>query len=170
MAWIASNWYSMIMNENSIIYKGLTLVGDNAYVSSMFMTVPLKGNITQLQDNYNFYQSQLRITIEHTFGVLVHQWAILRGPFLVPLSKVPPLVSALCSLHNFCINERLNSTSKEALEYVVPMMEKDAKNVHQMVMTSNAITVDDTCHLNNSMVPLTASGNPDALLGGGSFL
>jgi hypothetical protein len=126
MAWITSDLYSMIMNENSIIYKGLT-----------YMAVPFKGNVTRLQDSYNFYQSQLRITIERAFGVLVHRWAILRGPLVVPLSKVPPLVSALCSLHNFLINERLSSASEQALEYVVPMMESDAENVHQMVMASN---------------------------------
>ncbi len=46
MAWIMSDLYSMIMNENSVIYKGLTLIGDNAYVKSMFMAVPFKGNVT----------------------------------------------------------------------------------------------------------------------------
>jgi hypothetical protein len=167
MAWITSDLYSKIMNENSIIYKGLTLVGDNAYVKSMCMSVPFKGNITRLQDNYNFYQSQLRITIERAFGVLVHRWAILRGPLVVPLSKVPPLVSALCSLHNFCINERLNSSNEEVAEYLGPMMERDADNVNEMVMASNSITISGVATLSNTMVQINASGSPDALLGGG---
>jgi hypothetical protein len=110
MAWVTSELYSKIQSAKSVIAKGLTLVGDNAYVKSMTMAVPFKGNVTSLQDN--FYQSQLRITIERAFSVLVHQWAILRGPLVVPLSKVPPLVSALCSLHNFCINKRLKKKVK----------------------------------------------------------
>jgi hypothetical protein len=99
------------MNENSVIGKGLTLIGNSAYVRSMYVAITFKGNITSLQDNYNFYQSQLRITIECAFGVLVHWWSILRGPLVVTLSMVPPLVSTLCSLHNLCINNRLNSAS-----------------------------------------------------------
>jgi hypothetical protein len=167
MAWITSDLYSKMMNENSIIYKGLTLLGDNAYVKSMYMTVPFKGNITRLQDNYNFYQSQLRITIECAFGVLVHQWAILRGPLVVPLSKVPPLVSALCSLHNFCINQRLYSGNEEAREYLGPMMDSDAENVNEMVMASNAMNINNERPLRNEMVQIDASGRPDALLDGG---
>jgi hypothetical protein len=48
------------------------------------------------------------------------------------------------------------------------MMDRDAKNVHQMVMASNAMNVDGSVLLTNTMVPLEASGSPDALLGGGS--
>jgi hypothetical protein len=46
MARITSDLYSKIMNEDSIIYKGLTLIGDNVYVKSLHMAVPFKGNIT----------------------------------------------------------------------------------------------------------------------------
>jgi hypothetical protein len=153
--------------KNSIIGKGLTLIGDNAYVRSMYMAVLFKGNITQLQDQYNFYQSWLRITIECTFDFLVHQWAILRGPLVFPLSKIPPLVSALCSLHNFCINERLSSTVDDVQEYVMHIMDKDAENVHQMAMASNTMNIYGAAPFNHSMIPLTSSGRPDSLLGGG---
>jgi hypothetical protein len=167
MAWVTSELYSKIQSKNSIIAKGLTLVGDNAYVKSLSMAVPFKGNVTVLQDNYNFYQSQLRITIERAFGVLVHRWAILRGPLVVPLSKVPPLVSALCSLHNFCINERLKNTGESKAEHVEPMMDKDAENIHQMVMASNLVDKKGNQNLNNTMVSLASSGSPEALLHGG---
>ena len=55
---------------------------------------------------YNFYHSQLRITIERAFGVLVHRWAILRAPLTIPLPKVAPLVECLVRLHNYCIDEK----------------------------------------------------------------
>jgi hypothetical protein len=85
----------------------LTLIDDNVYVISMTMAVPFKGGISEVENGYTFYQSQLRITIERTFGVLVHRWAILRGPLVVPVQKISPLVNCLCVLHNFCINVNL---------------------------------------------------------------
>ena len=89
------------------IKRGLTLIGDNAYVKTEYMAVPIKGAKTEVEDSYNFYQSQLQITIERAFGVLVHRWSILRGPLTIPLFKVVPVVECLCKLHNYCINERL---------------------------------------------------------------
>ena len=53
------------------------------------MSVPLKGIVSEYDDAYNFYVSQLRITIERAFGVLVHMWAILRRAMNCPLKKLP---------------------------------------------------------------------------------
>ncbi|KAL7549984.1 hypothetical protein ACHAWF_013242 [Thalassiosira exigua] len=87
------------------ILKGFTFVGDNAYVKKMYMAVPFKGIRSGSEDAYNFYLSQLRITIERAFGVLVHRWAILRAPLTIPIEKVAPMMESLIRLHNFCINE-----------------------------------------------------------------
>ena len=59
------------------------------------------------KDAHNFYQSQVRIRVECSFGMLVHRWAILRRPFPVnmPLRKVTALTYCLCKLHNYCIDE-----------------------------------------------------------------
>ena len=51
------------------------------------MSVPLKGIVGEYDDAYNFYISQLQITIERAFGVLVHRWAILRRPLNCPYGK-----------------------------------------------------------------------------------
>jgi hypothetical protein len=167
MTWVTSELYSKIQSVKSIIAKGLTLVGDSTYVNSMSMTLPFKGKITPLQDTYNFYQSQLRITIKRAFWVLVHRWAILRGPLVVPLSKVPRLVSALCSLHNFYINKHLKTTGTSQVEHVVPMMDKDVLNVHQMVVASNIVDNQHKSKYNNEMVSLASLGSPESLLDGG---
>ena len=101
MAWITSSLYAALENNEvtKIILKGMTLLGDNAYIKKMFMAVPLKGVQSGYCDAYNFYQSQLRITIERAFGVLVHRWAILRSPLNIPLQKVTALLMCLCRLH-----------------------------------------------------------------------
>ena len=56
-----------------LIIDGYTFVGDNAYVKKMYMATPLKGMRSGYEDGYNFYLSQLRITIERAFGVFVHR-------------------------------------------------------------------------------------------------
>jgi hypothetical protein len=52
----------------------------------------------------------------------------------------------------------------ETLEYVVPMMDKDAENVHQMVMTSNAMNINGSAPFKNMIIPLEVSGRPHDLL------
>ena len=107
MAWVTSCLHKLLV-ENSVskkIIDGFTFVGDNAYVKKHFMATPLKGVRGRYEDVYNFYLSQLRITIERAFGVLVHRWVILRAPLTVPLHKIAPLVESLIILHNLCIDE-----------------------------------------------------------------
>ena len=83
------------------------------------MSVLLKGIVNDYDNAYNFYVSQLRITIERAFGVLVHCWAILRRPLTCPLFKVGPLVMCLCRLHKFCIDAKdrdaARSNDKDAI-------------------------------------------------------
>ena len=85
------------------------------------MVTPYKqGN--QLQDNYNFYHSQLRITVECAFGMLVHRWSILRRalPAAMGLHKITALTMCLCKLHNFLVDEKIaKSLSQEAAQGMI---------------------------------------------------
>ena len=94
----------------------------------MYIAIPLKGVRSGYEDAYNFYLSQLRITIERTFGVFVHRWAILRAPLTIPIQKVAPLIESLVRLHNFCINE--NETMLLSLE------SRNADNLKRNVLYS----------------------------------
>jgi hypothetical protein len=108
MAWITSK-LCMDLEDNAVtnvLRAGMTLVGDNAFVKRLFMAIPLRGIRGGYEDAYNFYHSQLRITIERSFGVFVHRWAILRAPLTIPLLKVAPLIECLVRLHNYCIYEK----------------------------------------------------------------
>jgi hypothetical protein len=88
--------------------EGLLLYGDNAYVNTHYLISPFKQVSAGPKDAYNFYHSQLRITIEGAFGMLVHKWGCLRKPMPmnIPVSSLTRLVLALCKLHNFCIDQR----------------------------------------------------------------
>jgi DDE superfamily endonuclease len=50
---------------------GLCLFGDSAYVTNSFFVTPYKHAKNGVRDDFNFYQSQLRINIECAFGMLI---------------------------------------------------------------------------------------------------
>lgn len=100
------------LESDSFLATGLVLFGDNAYVDSKYMVVPFKNaNYEAGEDDFNFFHSQLRITVECAFGKLVHRWGILRRPLSskAGLQKTTAMVMALCSLHNFCINRSIDA-------------------------------------------------------------
>jgi hypothetical protein len=84
-------------------------MGDNAYNETMFVPYPgqnLRITLPELE-TLNFYQSQLRITIECTFGVFVRRWGILWKSTEYNLAFRFEIVHACCRLHNFCIQRRI---------------------------------------------------------------
>ena len=69
------------------------------------MSTPLPGRFLSTQhDAYNFYLSQIRITIERAFGILIHRWGVLRRPLAMTILTVPSLVWCLLRLHIYCVN------------------------------------------------------------------
>jgi hypothetical protein len=129
-------------------------------------SVPFKGGVTETEDSYNFYQSQLRITIERSFGVLVHCWAILRGPLMVPILKVAPLVNCLCCLHNYCIN--CNIAMQDKNENIGSMIQQDSCHLHALV---NYINLTDSnyrgVHVANKLGYIDSNCQPINMVGGG---
>jgi hypothetical protein len=96
------------LERPGFLAPGLYLFGDCAYVNTQFMVTPYK-SAKGTQDDYNFFHSQIRINVECAFGMLVHRWGILRRalPGVMGLRKITALTMCLCSLHNFCIDERV---------------------------------------------------------------
>ena len=94
--------------ENGLLAPGLNLFGDNAYLNTTFMATPFPNVSKGPKDDYNFFQSQLRIRVECAFGMFVQRWAILRSiiPHGISIGRTVGLVVALAKLHNFCIDER----------------------------------------------------------------
>jgi hypothetical protein len=127
-----------LLETRGFLAPGLCLFGDNAYVNTYYMCTPFKAVSSGTKDDYNFYQSQVclqlplslvfvfnvpitndactlqvRINIECAFGKLVHRWGILRRaiPSSIGIRKTTALVTALCKLHNYCIDRRLAGIS-----------------------------------------------------------
>jgi hypothetical protein len=51
--------------------EGKCLFGDNVYVNTTYMATPFKAVFSGEKDDYNFYHSQLHITVKCAFGMLV---------------------------------------------------------------------------------------------------
>ena len=58
------------------------------------------------KDDYNYYHSQLRITVEGSFGLLTQRWGFLRkqAPKQYTVKKTIAAVCCMCRLHNFLID------------------------------------------------------------------
>jgi hypothetical protein len=86
-------------------------VGDAAYVDSAFMITPYIGinlHITHPpKDWFNYWQSQIRITIERCFGIFVARWGIFWQPLQYKLEDIVEIVQACCRLHNFATKHQL---------------------------------------------------------------
>jgi hypothetical protein len=71
------------------------------------MATPFPNPSGGARDNYNFFHSQVQITIECAFGKLVQRWGILQMamPRGITIQRTIAMVFALAKLHNFCIDE-----------------------------------------------------------------
>ena len=106
-------------------------LGDNAYTLNETMLVPFPGqnlHITHPElETFNFYQSQMRITIECTFGVFVRRWGILWKSMEYNLDFQFEIIHACCRLHNFCIQRRLPTFQINGICY--PIIDIDSNGV-----------------------------------------
>jgi DDE superfamily endonuclease len=87
------------------------VIGDCAYTPTEHFVAIFRGENAQLpiNDNFNFYASQLRIRIEMAFGLMVKKWGILHRPLSIKLRNVSKLIVVIGQLHNFCINAKSHS-------------------------------------------------------------
>ncbi|CAB9524784.1 unknown protein [Seminavis robusta] len=119
LAWISCKLHHQI-EKPGFMKEGLCIFGDNAYVNTPTMATPYKAVGSGPKDAYNYYHSNVRITIECAFGMLVRRWGILLRAFpsSVTIAKVTAVVRCLCRLHNFCVNERLERKAAATISQV----------------------------------------------------
>lgn len=90
-------------------------IGDCAYPLSPKCLTPYVG--TQLppdQDAFNFFHSQMRITIERTFGIFVNVFSIFQTPLKFTIANTCNLVEACVKLHNYRIDEGCQHVTRKA--------------------------------------------------------
>ena len=57
-----------------------------------------------IKESFNFYHSQVRITIERCFGILIARWGIFWHDLKYDIAFIMEIVHCCCRLHNFCID------------------------------------------------------------------
>ena len=132
------------------------MFGDNAYVNIFFIATPFP-NISSgetAKDAYNFYHSQLRITIEGAFAWLTQIWGMLRAqmPKNYSIKKIMAVVSCLCRLHNFLIDDKddaapVPSSAEDewnlAVNGAVPLQRRDGMQLPLQLMDGGHHHNDD---------------------------
>ena len=79
--------------------------GDCAYPLAPFCLTPYVGTVLpEAEDVFNFYHSQLRITVERAFGIFVNVFGIFHAPLIFNIANCCDVVEACVRLHNFRIN------------------------------------------------------------------
>ena len=105
LAFVTSSLYGQL-TEGEGIPQGYCPYGDNSYVNGSYMAVPFQAMANGPKDSYNFYHSQVKINIECSFGILTNRWRLLKTPLSskISISRINALISCLCKLNNFCID------------------------------------------------------------------
>lgn len=84
---------------------------DWAYGNSETLMTPVPGVNLHLNypeaDSWNYWQSQLRIIIECTFGMFIQRWEIFWTPLQFKLQNCLAIINCCMRLHNFCVETRL---------------------------------------------------------------
>ena len=106
LAWTSSDLGSQLADNNiNIILPGHTIISDSASVENMTIATPIPWyHLSPVEDGCNFYLSQLHITIERAFGILVHQLGNPSRPLSMSALKVPAMVTCLMRLHIYYVN------------------------------------------------------------------
>lgn len=104
--------------------------GDNAYPCSDYLVIPYLGvnlHVTApSKEAFNFWHSQLRITIERCFGIFVQRWGIFWKPIKFEVEFVMEIVQCCCRLHNFVMDDhsRIHIQRNTPLHHVASVNEQ----------------------------------------------
>ena len=105
------------MNWESMLEKGFYFIGDTAYGLRSFLLSPFNDTMHgSAEDNYNFFHSSSRISIECAFGEINLRWGIFWSALKYPL-KIN------CKIIDVCMRTRTS--------------------VHQLIALFLTMTVDD---------------------------
>jgi hypothetical protein len=84
------------------------IVGDDAYCAAEQVVVPYPGNhpFRDPYDNFNFFQSSTRMSIECAFGMLVRRFGVFWRKMEGSLAEINKRIMACMILHNIMVEEQ----------------------------------------------------------------
>ena len=107
--WLMHNW-------KSLMDKGYYFIGDSAYALKSFLLTPYDNAMHgTTEDNYNFFHSSSRISVECAFGEIDLRWGILWKELEYSLELNCTVIDVCMRLHNFIVEHR-NSDRMDVLD------------------------------------------------------
>ncbi|KAL7545061.1 hypothetical protein ACHAWF_014107 [Thalassiosira exigua] len=98
--WLIENW-------SALARHGFYFIGDSAYSLQSFLLTPFDNVLHGTpEDNYNFFHSSSRISVECAFGEIDLRWGILWRPLKFTLKHNINVIDACMRLHNFIVDYR----------------------------------------------------------------
>jgi hypothetical protein len=96
---------------------GKYIIADNAYMCTEHMLTPFSGSQRNNPENdaWNFYCSQVRITIERAIGMMTQRWQIFERSLKCSLATASKIIQVAARLHNYVIKHQENSAADATL-------------------------------------------------------
>ena len=107
--------YDKLISMKTKLYeKGYFLLGDSAYGIESFLLPPYPNTSPKTpEDDFNFYQSSARITVECAFGEIDLRWGIFWKRLCMSLDNAADIIEGAMHLHNFLVNYRESLTNED---------------------------------------------------------
>ncbi|KAB0795809.1 hypothetical protein PPYR_01871 [Photinus pyralis] len=125
----------------TLIEQGHYLLGDSAYPCLPYLIVPYRdnGHLTQSQKYFNKRLSQIRVQIEHTFGLLKQRFRQLYYCKLKNIEILCHFIRACCVLHNLADQTDLDCFEEAKLE-------ENIQTVYEGREESGKLLRDEICN------------------------
>ena len=108
--WLLQNW--KVLAE-----KGYYFIGDSAYSLKSFLLTPYDNAMHgTAEDNFNFFHSSSRISVECAFGEIDLRWGILWKELEYSLELNCTIIDVCMRLHNFIVEHRNESNIMNAID------------------------------------------------------
>ena len=113
-----SSFYQILENNwRSLKEKGYYIIGDSAYSIRSFLITPFDDAMHgTAEDNFNYFHSSSRISIECTFGEIDMRWGVLWRPLSFSMKHNTQVIDACLRLHNFIVDFREDNEELTAMQ------------------------------------------------------
>ena len=120
---------------SQLLEKGFFIIGDYAYCIESFLIPPYDNAFPKTSDDdFNFFHSSARITVECVFGEIDMRWGIFRKRLNCKLEHAAIIIEGAMRLHNYLVDYR-----EKHLE--VNELATDMVVFHEDLLNSNTIPV-----------------------------
>ena len=94
--------------------RGLFILGDSAYAIESFLLPPYDSPLSQSpEDNYNFFHSSQRFTVECVFGEIDLRWGIFWKRLWNSVDTSIMICEGAIHLHNLFVDQHKQNTFRK---------------------------------------------------------